>query len=128
MDTAKVTEPRPNEQQASAGRIVSLGLKDRTQELSREAGPKRDWSAALNIVNDCFEAIRDAEERVIAADTQRNQLAQRLDEQAKTYEARVVAANKRADVAEARLREAEEWLARFHDTIMTGFEKTFAAS
>lgn len=127
MDTAKLPEPRTTEQQNAAGRIVSLSLKDRTQELSREAGPKRDWSAALNIVNDCFEAIRDAEDRAIAADAQRAQLAQRLDEQAKAFEARIAAANKRADVAEARLRESEEWLVRFHDTIMNGFEKTFAA-
>ena len=37
---------------------------------------------------------------------------------------RLAAAEKRADAAETRARDAEEWLIKFHDTILDGFQKT----
>ena len=112
-----------------SGHIVSItASRDRAQELaSHQGAAKRDWSAALNLINDCFEAVRVAEERAANAENHIAQLSLRLDEQAKTFEARMTAANRRIDAAEARGREAEEWLIRFHDTIMDGFQKTFAA-
>ncbi len=42
-------------------------------------------------------------------------------EQAKAAEAKIAALEKRLEISEAKAREAEEWLVRFHDAIMSGF-------
>jgi hypothetical protein len=88
------------------------------------ATPQRDWSAALDLVNEAYEAIRIAEERAAAAEDYSKQLTQYHSEQLRVADARLAAAEKRAEAAEARAREAEEWLVKFHDTILDGFQKT----
>ena len=90
-------------------------------------GLKRDWSSAIDLVNEAFEAIRLADERAVAAESYHQQLVQHHKEQVKGLEARIATSEKRADVAETRLKEAENWLARFHDTIVDGFQRTFTA-
>ena len=95
-------------------------------ERAPAAGPARDWSAALDLVNEAYEAIRIAEERASAAEAYSTQLAQYHAEQLRVAEARLSAAEKRAEVAEARARDAEEWLVKFHDTIVDGFHRTKA--
>jgi hypothetical protein len=89
----------------------------------RAAAPARDWSAALDLVNEAYEAIRIAEERANGAEAYSTQLGQYHAEQLRVTEARLTAAEKRAEAAEARAREAEEWLVKFHDTILDGFQK-----
>jgi hypothetical protein len=83
---------------------------------------KRDWSSALDLVNEACEAIRLAEERALTAERYTHQLNQYFSEQVKSLESRVVAAEKRAEAADGRAREAEEWLLRFHDAIVEGFK------
>ncbi len=93
----------------------------------RSAAPpahQRDWSAALDLVNEAYEAIRIAEERAAAAEDYSKQLTQYHSEQLRVADARLAAAEKRAEAAEARARDAEEWLVKFHDTILDGFQKT----
>lgn len=90
-------------------------------------GGKRDWSAALDLINETYEAIRMAEERVAAIETYNKQLTHHFEEQIKATQTRLYAAEKRADEAEARAKEAEDWLVRFHDSIVEGFQKTLAS-
>ena len=85
---------------------------------------QRDWSAALDLVNEAYEAIRLAEERAAAAEDYSKQLTQYHSEQLRVSDARLAASEKRAEVAEARARDAEEWLVKFHDTILDGFQKS----
>lgn len=105
-------------------------FKDKVLPLSggdRNPTGKRDWSSALDLVNEAFEAIRMAEERAIAAEDYHQQLIQHHKEQIKGLEQRLSATEKRAEVAESRSKEADAWLARFHDTIVDGFQRTFVS-
>ena len=91
------------------------------------AGPKRDWSAALDLVNEAFEAIRMAEERTAAAEDYQRQLIQHHAEQIRALENRLSNSEKRAEAAEARAKETEAWLVKYHDTIVDGFQRTFVS-
>jgi chromosome segregation ATPase len=105
----------------------SNSFKDRNGGGERGDQPKRDWSSAIDLVNEAFEAIRLADERAVAAENYHQQLIQHHKEQVRSLESRITAAEKRAEGAEGRLKEAESWLARFHDTIVDGFQRTFTA-
>lgn len=111
---------------------LSTAFKDKSQSglanlVDRSSAAKRDWSSALDLINEAFEAIRIADERALAADDYREQLEQHHRDQLKTLESRLFTADKRVEIAEARAKEAEVWLAKFHDTIVDGFQKTFVA-
>lgn len=95
-----------------------------TDRAGSAGSPQRDWSAALDLVNEAYEAIRIAEERAAAAEDYSKQLTQYHSEQLRVADARLAAAEKRAEAAEARAREAEDWLVKFHDAILDGFQKT----
>lgn len=108
----------------------SPSFKDRVAPLTALTGdrnnpPKRDWSSALDLVNEAFEAIRIAEERAAAAEEYHQQLVVHHGEQMRALEARLMATERRAEAAEGRAKEAEGWLAKFHDTIVDGFQRTF---
>ena len=105
----------------------SASLKDRAAPVpnERNGGPKRDWSAALDLVNEAFEAIRMAEERAAAAEDYQRQLIQHHAEQMRAVENRLSASERRAEMAEARAKETEAWLVKYHDTIVDGFQRTF---
>ena len=104
----------------------SSSFKDRNGGSGeRGDAPKRDWSSAIDLVNEAFEAIRLADERAVAAENYHQQLIQHHKEQVRGLETRIATAEKRAEGAEGRLKEAESWLARFHDTIVDGFQRTF---
>ena len=107
----------------------SASLKDRvgSPTSDRNGGPKRDWSAALDLVNEAFEAIRMAEERAAAAEDYQRQLMQHHAEQIRALEGRLANSEKRAEAAEARAKETEAWLVRYHDTIVDGFQRTFVS-
>ncbi len=107
----------------------SPSFKERVAPLTALTGdrnsPKRDWSSALDLVNEAFEAIRIAEERAAAAEEYHQQLVVHHGEQMRGLEARLMATERRAEAAEGRAKEAEGWLAKFHDTIVDGFQRTF---
>jgi hypothetical protein len=84
--------------------------------------PKRDWSSAIDLVNEACEAVRLAEERASTAERYSQQLNQYYAEQVRGLELRLQTAEKRAEAANARATEAEEWLIRFHDAIVSGFK------
>ena len=86
---------------------------------------KRDWSAALDLVDEAFEAIRMAEERANAAEAYQSQLIQHHNEQVRALEMRLAGSDKRAEAAEARAKDAEAWLSRYHDKIVDRFQRTF---
>ncbi len=138
MEASKVIAdgaPPPDMQPALDGdsqeRVLkfSSNFRDRPNGQGGQGGEgmKRDWSSAIDLVNEAFEAIRLADERAIAAENYHQQLVQHHKEQVKGLEARIAASDKRAEFAEGRLKDAENWLARFHDTIVDGFQRTFAS-
>lgn len=107
----------------------SASLKDRIGSApgDRNGGPKRDWSAALDLVNEAFEAIRMADERAAAAEDYQRQLIQHHAEQIRALENRLSNSEKRAEAAEAKAKETEAWLVKYHDTIVDGFQRTFVS-
>lgn len=107
----------------------STPFKDRmpAQTGDRGAPQKRDFSSALDLVEEAFEAIRIAEDRAVAAEDYHQQLVQHHKEQLRALEVRLSASEKRAEAAEARAKEAETWLVKFHDTIVDGFQRTFVS-
>ncbi|QXX73604.1 hypothetical protein [Methylovirgula sp. HY1] len=100
-------------------RIISPAPKTPTAAPSAPVG--RDWAAAVDLINEAAEAVRLADERANSAERYSQELAQYYNEQAKTADAKIASLEKRLESSEAKAREAEEWLIRFHDTIMKGF-------
>lgn len=88
----------------------------------KRAAGGRDWGAALDLIAEAAEAVRLAEDRTVAAEQYNQQLTQFYKDQSKVAEAKIAAAEKRAEAAELRAAEAEEWLGRLHDAIVTGFK------
>ena len=115
----------------ASDRVVefSSSMKDKLlQNAADGAGSgKRDWSSALDLVSEAFEAIRMADERAAASEEYQAELTQRHADHVKVMETRIAAAEKRADAAESRAKTAEGWLSKFHDTIIDEFQRTFAS-
>lgn len=134
METQKLPggDSRPEKPNLDAGadaekvlRLVLAGAGGgAAADQSREDRPlqKRDWSSAIDLVNEACEAVRLAEERAATAERYSQQLNQYYAEQVKGLELRLQTAEKRADAANGRAAEAEEWLVRFHDAIVNGFK------
>ena len=134
METQKLnpegTHPeKPNsDASAEAEKVLRLVLSGAGggagADPGREERPmqKRDWSSAIDLVNEACEAVRLAEERAATAERYSQQLNQYYSEQVRGLELRLQTAEKRADAANARAGEAEEWLIRFHDAIVSGFK------
>jgi hypothetical protein len=91
--------------------------------LPAPAGPKRDWSASLDLIHEATAAIRISEERAAELEQELERTVARALERATALEAQVAAAQTRADLAERRAEEAEEWLARLHDAVVEGFTR-----
>lgn len=124
--------------------------------LSGNGSAKRDWSAALDLMNEAFEAMRMSEERAAEMEAQMEDLARRFNEESKASQARLLSAERRAEEAQARAwqeesrakeaearvkkaeasakqaedraDEAEQWLARFHDAVVKGFSQRRATA
>ena len=134
METQKLpgADSRPEKPNGEAGteaekvlRLVLAGAGSApAADQGREERPlqKRDWSSAIDLVNEACEAVRLAEERASTAERYSQQLNQYYAEQVKGLELRLQTAEKRAEAANARAAEAEEWLVRFHDAIVGGFK------
>lgn len=116
---------------AASDRVVefSASMKDRLLQSATDGtnAGKRDWSSALDLVSEAFEAIRMADERAAASEEYQAELVQRHADHVKVLETRIAAAEKRADAAENRAKTAEGWLSKFHDTIIDEFQRTFAS-
>lgn len=99
-------------------------------------GPhKRDWSSALDLVQEACEAIRISEERVADLERENQHAAMQAREELRALQSQIHAAERRAQNAEARAQkaearavEAEGWLARLHDAISVGFARSSAPS
>ena len=129
-ETPVVAEGQPLPEAESQERVLkfSSNFRDRPNgQPGERSDMKRDWSSAIDLVNEAFEAIRLADERAVAAENYHQQLVQHHKEQVRNLESRIAASDKRAETAEQRVKEAEAWLARFHDTIVDGFQRTFAS-
>jgi hypothetical protein len=96
---------------------------DETLPAATGTGPKRDWSASLDLIHEATAAIRISEERAAELEQELEHTVARALERATALEAQVAAAQTRADLAERRADEAEEWLARLHDAVVEGFTR-----
>jgi hypothetical protein len=99
------------------------GPSDEALPAPANAGPKRDWSASLDLIHEATAAIRISEERAAELEQELERTVARALERATALEAQVAAAQSRADLAERRADEAEEWLARLHDAVVEGFTR-----
>ena len=139
MDThAEITETNNGSGEASSYRsesadlLVKLSASSRGQAQpaalrSRSSAPNRDWSSALDLIKEAYDAIRAGDERALAAEDERLKTERLHREQLQVLGAQLSAAERRAEAAEARAEDAEAWLAKLHDAIVGGFQKTFPA-
>lgn len=86
--------------------------------------PRRDWAAALTLVEEAAEAIRLSEERVEELRREAEEQTQQhhsdltaLHGQLLAAQREIEAANQRTRAAEQRAAEANDWLARLDDAI-----------
>lgn len=100
------------------------------QPPAPEGGPVRDFKSAIDLIKEASEAIRFSEERAGELEQQLHQVSHRSAEQVKalelqvaTLERRLIKAEERARAAEVRANDAETWLSRLHDTIITSFRR-----
>lgn len=99
-------------------------------EGRRNPGVQRDWSSALDLIQEASEAIRISEERAADLETQMQQVAAQAAEEIRLLEVQIAtgaqrlqASEERVRAAEARANEAEAWLVRLHDAILNGFRR-----
>ena len=90
--------------------------------------PLREWSAAVDLIEEASEAIRIGEQRAAELEaqlthvtTQASEEMRRLNQQISLTEQKLSRAEERARLAESRAHEAEAWLVRLHDAAITAF-------
>lgn len=100
------------------------------QTPAADGAPVRDFKSAIDLIKEASEAIRFSEERAVELEQQLHQITHRSAEQVKalelqvaTLERRLIKSEERARTAEVRANEAETWLSRLHDTIITSFRR-----
>jgi hypothetical protein len=116
-DDARVRPPE------EATRIVELDPAIRAaiagaRESRRDASAEQDWGETLQMVHRASDLLRAAEERVRELEASNRDLAERAAMQAEALQGRLLQAQVRADEAEQRRKEAEEWLRRIHGAIV----------
>ncbi len=118
-------EDKPENEAAPSAREKVFQFQARTEPTADvpPTAERRDWGAAIDLINEASNAVRWAEERAQTAEDYSKQLAAFHKEQMKAAEQRATAAEKRAEAALLRAAEAEAWLTRFHDAIVEGFGK-----
>jgi hypothetical protein len=84
---------------------------------------RRDWSASLDLIHEATAAIRISEERASELEEELQRTVAQAQERAATLEAQIAVALNRAELAERRADDAEEWLARMHDAVVNGFSR-----
>ncbi len=88
---------------------------------------RRDWSSALDLIHEATAAIRISEERALELEQELARTVAQAVERSQQLEAQIAAAQDRAQAAEKRASDAEAWLARLHDAVVTGFTRKEAA-
>jgi hypothetical protein len=104
------------------GRVVELDAASRNDPALHRArrdqrATDRDWGETLDLVLRASELLKAAEERVRELETSNRELAERAAMQAEALQSRVLQAQVRAEEADQRRKEAEEWLRRIHNAI-----------
>lgn len=87
--------------------------------------PVRDWSSAIELIEEASQAIRINEDRVRDLEEQLHDVTRQADEEVQRLNLQIAAADQKlqlmttaARAAEARAIEAETWLARVHDAVV----------
>jgi chromosome segregation ATPase len=120
--------------ETSGGKVVPLPLA--TPEPAGAASSGRDWTSAIELVNEARQAIRIGEERARTLEAEVKQLTneaaeeirklqQELQQRTRELEEsqrREAALEKRAAEAELRATDAEAWLGRLHDSVIDAFK------
>lgn len=124
---AEGTMPLQQEDMAASQPEAPLQEPSQTQ-LS--TGGSRDWSSALDLIQEATEAINISEERAADLEMELQQVrisageeVRQLKGQIAAAERRIEKAEERAHSAEARAKEAEAWLIRIHDAVLNGFRR-----
>ena len=84
---------------------------------------KRNWSSTLDLIHEATTAIRISEERAAELEIELKRTVAQAIERERLLEQKVAATEARAELAESRASDAEEWLARLHDAVVTGFTR-----
>lgn len=87
------------------------------------ARARRDWSASLDLIHEATAAIRISEERASELEDELERTLAQSRAREAALEAQIALAQQRAEAAEQRAAEAEEWLARMHDAVVEGFTR-----
>lgn len=116
----RIISPKPKMTSAPIPAMPAAAITPATP-ASTSSHVARDWAAAVELVEEAAEAVRLADERAQAAEGYSQELADYYGQQVKTAEAKIAILESRLKASEAKVREAEEWLVRFHDAIMAGF-------
>lgn len=92
---------------------------------ANEPGPaqRRNWSSTLDLIHEATTAIRISEERTTELENELQRTVAQAIEREQSLEGRLAQSLVRAELAEKRASEAEEWLARLHDAVVTGFTR-----
>lgn len=115
---------RPEANRPSGEPLVALEA-PRAFPATGETVPagRRDWSSALDLIHEATAAIRISEERQSELEEELQRTLSQAVERARFLEAQVAAAESRAELAEKRASDAEDWLARLHDAVVEGFTR-----
>ena len=130
--TATVLRARPVSSLGLGDKVVSLSLPsiDEFVAEAEKASPAaaRDYGSALELVREASEAIRVGEERANQLEEHLAEVLkeatseiQRLNELVAEGDRKLAQMQAKADAAEARAIEAETWLAKLHDAVVTSF-------
>jgi small-conductance mechanosensitive channel len=111
--------------------IPQAGESSRPAEEPRQAAKSpRDWSTAIELIQEASEAIRISEERATELEGHLRQITAEASEEMRRLEAHIAAgeqrllkAEERVRRAEARADEAEAWLVRLHDAVIGAFRR-----
>ena len=111
--------------------LVPAPLDVETPEDETAAPARRDWSAALDLIQEATEAIRLSEERVeeLEREAEAQEVRTRaeyaaLRDQLQLAQREIENAYARASTAEKQAQEANEWLARLNAAITQGFARS----
>lgn len=85
---------------------------------------RRNWSSTLDLIHEATTAIRISEERTSELEQELKRTVAQAIEREHALEGRLAQSEARAELAEKRASEAEEWMARLHDAVVAGFTRS----
>ncbi|WP_264045405.1 hypothetical protein [Methylobacterium flocculans] len=118
--------PSPNRNATVAETVSSetVSLDTARQPLSSvDEGRRRDWSASLDLIHEATAAIRISEERANELEEELERTVAQFKARESALEAQISVTQSRAELAERRAAEAEDWLGRMHDAVVDGFTR-----